>query len=56
MLIGDVGGGFLLFYFARTRTRDNCGRPWREGLREMPFDFDFEGPKVIMDFYGKGGT
>jgi D-glycero-alpha-D-manno-heptose-7-phosphate kinase len=49
-LIGAGGGGFLLFY---------CRNSWKgklrqamaeEGLREMAFDFDFEGAKVLVDF------
>lgn len=49
-LIGAGGGGFLLLY---------CPAPYKgrvrrvmaeEGLREMPFDFDFEGAKVLVDF------
>ena len=49
-LIGAGGGGFLMLY---------CPRPAKgavrqvlaaEGLREMPFDFDFEGAKVLVNF------
>jgi len=49
-LIGAGGGGFLLFYCPNTckgRLRQAMAV---EGLREMPFDFDFEGAKVLVDF------
>jgi D-glycero-alpha-D-manno-heptose-7-phosphate kinase len=49
-LIGAGGGGFLLFY-----CPNSCKAKLRlamagEGLREMPFDFDLEGAKVLVDF------
>lgn len=49
-IIGAGGGGFLMLC---------CPRPLKgvvrqaltsEGLREMPFDFDFEGAKVLINF------
>ena len=47
---GLFGGGFFLFYC----PNDHKGRLREvmagEGLREMPFDFDFEGAKVLVDF------
>lgn len=47
-LIGAGGGGFLLFYAegsSRGRVRDAMAR---EGLRELPFDFDFCGSRVLV--------
>jgi D-glycero-alpha-D-manno-heptose-7-phosphate kinase len=49
-LIGAGGGGFFLFYcpsFHKGGLREAMAE---EGLREMQFDFDFEGAKVVMDF------
>jgi D-glycero-alpha-D-manno-heptose-7-phosphate kinase len=49
-LVGAGGGGFFLFYCpaeAKGRVRRAMTE---EGLREMPFDFDFEGAKVLVDF------
>jgi D-glycero-alpha-D-manno-heptose-7-phosphate kinase len=44
-LIGAGGGGFLMFYTnENVRLRRAMGR---EGLREIPFNFDFEGTKVM---------
>jgi len=49
-LIGAGGGGFFLFYCPNSykgRLRQVMAE---EGPREMPFDFDFEGAKVLVDF------
>ncbi len=49
-LMGAGGGGFLLFFCPnhhKGRLREVMAE---EGLREMPFDFDFEGAKVLVDF------
>jgi D-glycero-alpha-D-manno-heptose-7-phosphate kinase len=49
-LVGAGGGGFFLFSCpAETKGRVRRAMT-EEGLREMPFDFDFEGAKVIVDF------
>ena len=49
-VIGAGGGGFLLLYCpgpANAMVRDALSA---EGLREMPFSFDFEGAKVLVNF------
>ncbi len=49
-LIGAGGGGFLLF-FCPNPSKGKLRRTMaEEGLREMAFDFDFEGAKVLVDF------
>ena len=49
-LIGAGGGGFLLFSCSNSHKRQVREAMAEEGLREMPFDFDFEGAKVLVDF------
>jgi D-glycero-alpha-D-manno-heptose-7-phosphate kinase len=49
-LIGAGGGGFLLFYCPNSHKGRLREAMAEEGLREMQFDFDFEGAKVVMDF------
>lgn len=47
-LIGAGGGGFFLFYCEG--RKDNLRQAMKkEGLKEEPFHFDFEGVKVIAD-------
>jgi D-glycero-alpha-D-manno-heptose-7-phosphate kinase len=49
-IIGAGGGGFLMFYCppaAKTQVREALRV---EGLREMPYAFDFEGAKVLVNF------
>lgn len=46
-LIGAGGGGFLMFY-ARDKVALRSAM-LREGLREVPFSFDFDGSKVIVN-------
>ena len=49
-VIGAGGGGFLMLYSpnsAKAAVRRALGAA---GLREMPFDFDFEGAKVLVNF------
>lgn len=49
-LVGAGGGGFFLFYCpAGSKGRVRAAMV-EEGLRPMPFDFDFEGAKVLVDF------
>lgn len=49
-LIGAGGGGFFLF-FCPTSDKGRLRQAMAaEGLREMPFDFDFDGAKVLVDF------
>lgn len=49
-LIGAGGGGFLLFYCPNSHKGQLRKAMAEEGLREMPFEFDFEGAKVLVDF------
>ena len=49
-LIGAGGGGFFLFYCPTGQKRQLRDAMAQEGLREMVFDFDFEGAKVLVDF------
>ncbi len=49
-LIGAGGGGFLLLYCPSSHKGQLRKVIAEEGLREMPFDFDFEGAKVLVDF------
>jgi len=49
-VIGAGGGGFLMLYCpvpARAAVREALAGA---GLREMPFDFDLEGAKVVVNF------
>lgn len=49
-IMGAGGGGFFMFYCPnnhKARLRQTMAA---EGLREMPFDFDFEGAKVLVNF------
>lgn len=49
-LMGAGGGGFFLFYAPNSHKGQLRQAMVQEGLREMPFDFDFEGAKVMVDF------
>lgn len=49
-IMGAGGGGFLMIYTqpdAKSRVRKAMQD---EGLKEMPFDFDYEGAKVLVNF------
>ena len=49
-IMGAGGGGFLMLFCppaAKAGVRQALSD---EGLREMPFDFDFEGAKVLVNF------
>jgi len=49
-IMGAGGGGFFMFYCPlgkKCQLRQVLGA---EGLREMPYDFDFEGAKVLVNF------
>lgn len=49
-LVGAGGGGFFVFLcppLAKSRLR---AAMLRAGLREMPYDFDFEGVKILVNF------
>jgi len=49
-VIGAGGGGFLMLYCTRTAKPAVRQVLAAEGLREMPFNFDFDGAKVIVNF------
>jgi D-glycero-alpha-D-manno-heptose-7-phosphate kinase len=49
-LIGAGGGGFFLFYCPNAHKGQLRRAMAEEGLREMAFEFDFEGAKVLVDF------
>jgi len=49
-VMGAGGGGFFMFYCpnqSKARVRQTLKA---EGLRELPYDFDFEGAKVLVNF------
>jgi len=49
-IIGAGGGGFLMLYCSndeKTSVREALAA---EGLREMPYNFDFDGAKVLVNF------
>jgi galactokinase/mevalonate kinase-like predicted kinase len=48
--MGAGGGGFFMFFCpiqSKTRVRKALAA---EGLREMTYDFDFDGAKVLVNF------
>jgi D-glycero-alpha-D-manno-heptose-7-phosphate kinase len=50
-VIGAGGGGFLMLYCpGRTKAAVRRALGEQAGLREVPFDFDFEGAKVLVNF------
>ena len=48
-LMGAGGGGFLLFYCSAAHRQELRQAMARQDLREMNFDFDFQGAKVLMN-------
>ena len=48
-LLGAGGGGFLMFYCPADRRGELRRTMTAEGLREMPFQFDRDGAKVLMN-------
>ena len=48
-LLGAGGGGFLMFYCPAQRRGELRRTMAAEGLREMPFQFDRDGAKVLMN-------
>jgi D-glycero-alpha-D-manno-heptose-7-phosphate kinase len=48
-LVGAGGGGFLLLYCPGPAKAAVRGALAREGLREMPYAFDFDGAKVMLN-------
>ncbi|MBI4318526.1 MAG: galactokinase [Chloroflexi bacterium] len=49
-LMGAGGGGFLMFYCPNNHKVGLRQAMRSEGLREMAFDFDLEGAKVMVNF------
>ena len=49
-IMGAGGGGFFMFYCPNTYKRTVRKALAEAGLREMPYDFDFEGAKVLVNF------
>jgi D-glycero-alpha-D-manno-heptose-7-phosphate kinase len=48
-LMGAGGGGFFMFYCPAEKRGALRERMAAEGLREMSFQFDLEGAKVLMN-------
>ena len=48
-IIGAGGGGFLMFYCSANRKAALRQALAEAGLREMSYDFDFEGAKIIVN-------
>ena len=48
-LVGAGGGGFLLLYCPASAKAGVRGALALEGLREMPYAFDFDGAKVMLN-------
>ncbi len=48
-LMGAGGGGFFMFYVPNGRKPSVRGAMSAAGLAEMPFDFDHEGAKVLLN-------
>ena len=49
-IMGAGGGGFFMFYCEEHRNRLRRAMA-EEGLREMRYRFDFEGSKVLINFF-----
>ena len=49
-IMGAGGGGFFMFYCPNSHKAKLRSALAAEGLREMPYDFDFEGAKVLVNF------
>lgn len=49
-IIGAGGGGFLMLYCPNHSKAEVRQAMAAEGLNEMPYDFDFEGAKVLVNF------
>jgi len=48
-IMGAGGGGFFMFYCPNNRKARLRQALFAAGLREMPYDFDFEGAKVLVN-------
>lgn len=49
-IMGAGGGGFFMFYVPSNHKNDLRKVMHSEGLKEMAYDFDFEGTKVLINF------
>lgn len=49
-IMGAGGGGFFMFCCTNGHKAQLRQALTAEGLREMPYDFDFEGAKVLVNF------
>ena len=49
-IMGAGGGGFFMFYCPNNHKAQLRKALTEAGLREMPYDFDFEGAKVLVNF------
>ena len=49
-IMGAGGGGFFMFYCPNSHKPKLREALAAEGLKEMPYDFDFEGAKVLVNF------
>ena len=49
-IMGAGGGGFFMFYCPNSKKKAVRKAMAIEGLRELPYDFDFEGTKVLVNF------
>jgi len=49
-IMGAGGGGFFMFYCPNGRKPRLRQALATAGLREMPYDFDFEGSKIVVNF------
>ena len=52
---GAGGGGFFTFYCEEKQTQLRTALK-QEGLRELRYDFDFEGTKVLANFMNYRAT
>lgn len=49
-IMGAGGGGFFMFYCPNNKKIKVRQALAEAGLRELPYDFDFEGTKVLVNF------
>jgi D-glycero-alpha-D-manno-heptose-7-phosphate kinase len=49
-ILGAGGGGFFMLYVSNHSKAKLRKVLTAEGLREMPYDFDYEGAKVLVNF------
>jgi D-glycero-alpha-D-manno-heptose-7-phosphate kinase len=49
-IMGAGGGGFFMFYCPNSKKKGLRRAMAEAGLRELSYDFDFEGTKVLVNF------